>query len=56
MVEYSPLIDGIFSPNTVDYESLMRRRIRKSSSPLQPIYEAFSNSLEATEGKKIVLQ
>ena len=52
MVEYSPLIDGIFSPNTVDYESLMRRRIRKSSSHLQPLYEAFSNSLEATEGKE----
>lgn len=51
MTEYIPLKDGIFSPNTVDYESLMRRRIKKASSHLQPIYEAFSNALEATEGK-----
>ncbi len=52
MIEYSPLTGGVFSPNSVDYESLMRRRIKKASSPLQPIYEAFSNSLEATEGKE----
>lgn len=51
MVEYQALHDGIFSPNTVDYESLMRRRIKKASNPLQPIFEAFSNSLEVTEGK-----
>lgn len=51
MVEYTALKDGIFSPNSVDYNSLMRRRIKKASNPLQPIFEAFSNSLEATSGK-----
>lgn len=51
MVEYTALKDGIFSPNSVDYNSLMRRRIKKANNPLQPIFEAFSNSLEATSGK-----
>lgn len=50
MVEYSALENGIFSPNSVDYNSLMRRRIKKATNPLQPIFEAFSNSLEATKG------
>lgn len=49
-VEYIALKGGVFSPNTVDYESLMRRRIKKSQNSLQPIFEAFSNSMEATSG------
>lgn len=52
MVEYSALTNGIFSPNSVDYNSLMRRRIRKANNPLQPIFESFSNSIEATSGQQ----
>lgn len=33
----------------VSYSGLMNQRIRKSTSFLQPLYEAFSNSLEAVE-------
>lgn len=52
MVEYSALTNGTFSPNSVDYNSLMKRRIRKSGNPLQPIFESFSNSIEATNGQQ----
>lgn len=51
LAEYRALTEGSFSPNTVDYDSVMRRRIKKSSNFLQPIFEAFSNSIEATSGK-----
>ncbi len=50
-IEFSPLTDGIFSQNSVDYDSLMRRRIKKASNSLQPIFEAFSNAWEAISGK-----
>lgn len=50
-VEYKPLNTGIFSQNSVDYDSLMRRRIKKAPNLLQPIFEAFSNAWEATSGK-----
>ena len=49
-IEYTPLTDGIFSQNSVDYDSLMRRRIKKASNSLQPIFEAFSNAWEAISG------
>ena len=49
--EYKPLTTGIFSQNSVDYDSLMRRRIKKASNLLQPIFEAFSNAWEAIAGK-----
>lgn len=50
-VEYKPLTTGIFSQNSVDYDSLMRRRIKKASNLLQPIFEAFNNAWEAIAGK-----
>lgn len=50
-LEYKPLTTGIFSQNSVDYDSLMRRRIKKASNLLQPIFEAFSNAWEAIAGK-----
>ena len=43
---------GRFVPQTFSYESLMKKRVKKHSSFLQPIYEAVSNSLEATSGKE----
>lgn len=49
-IEYTPLTDGIFSQNSVDYDNLMRRRIKKASNSLQPIFEAFSNAWEAISG------
>ena len=42
---------GHFVEQTISYESLMKKRVKKHSSFLQPIYEAVSNSLEATKGK-----
>lgn len=42
---------GRFVPQTFSYESLMKKRVKKHPSYLQPIYEAVSNSLEATSGK-----
>lgn len=50
-IEYQPLTQGVFSQNSVDYDSLMRRRIKKATNFLQPIFEAFSNAWEATSGK-----
>lgn len=52
IMDYS---QGVFVPQTFSYESLMRRRVKKHSSYLQPIYEAVSNSLEATTGKGDVI-
>lgn len=42
--------DGEFIKQTFSYESLMKRRVKKHSSSFQPILEAFSNALEATDG------
>lgn len=42
--------NGEFIKQTVSYESLMKRRVKKHASFFQPIYEAISNALEATEG------
>ena len=42
---------GRFVEQTFSYESLMKKRVKKHSSFLQPIFEAVSNSLEATKGK-----
>jgi hypothetical protein len=44
------LNNGIFVPAGLDYRSLMRKRITKHSSYLQPIYEAISNALEVLLG------
>lgn len=49
-IEYTPLTDGIFSQNSVDYDSLMRRRIKKASNSLQHIFEAFNNACKAIAG------
>lgn len=46
------LPDGKYSPAGVDYPTVLRKRVKKSSSILQPLYEAISNSLEATTGKE----
>lgn len=46
-------IDGDnFSVNSVAYPALMKKRIKRSTTFFQPLYEAFSNSLEATNGKE----
>ena len=42
---------GRFVEQTFSYESLMKKRVKKHSSFLQPLFEAVSNSLEATKGK-----
>lgn len=42
---------GEFIRQTVSYESLMKRRVKKHPSFFQPIFEAVSNALEATNGK-----
>ena len=41
---------GKYIEQTVSYESLMKRRVKKHASFFQPIFEAVSNALEATEG------
>lgn len=43
--------NGRFVEQTFSYVSLMKKRVKKHSSFLQPIFEAVSNSLEATKGK-----
>ena len=50
--------NGEFINQTFSYESLMKRRVKKHTSVFQPILEAISNALEATEGKgdKIVIR
>ena len=50
--------NGEFIKQTFSYESLMKRRVKKHASVFQPILEAISNALEATEGKgdKIVIR
>lgn len=49
---------GEFVKQTVSYESLMKRRVKKHASFFQPIFEAVSNALEATDGSrdKIVIR
>lgn len=49
---------GEFVKQTVSYESLMKRRVKKHVSFFQPIFEAVSNALEATDGSrdKIVIR
>ena len=44
--------NGEFVKQTFSYESLMRRRVKKHSSSFQPIFEAVSNALEATNGQE----
>ena len=42
---------GRFVEQTVSYESLMKKRVKKHSSFLQPIFEAVSNSLRLLKGE-----
>ena len=44
--------NGDFIKQTVSYESLMKRRVKKHASFFQPIFEAVSNALEATNGSE----
>lgn len=48
--EYKKLEGGSFIKQYIDYPSLMKRHIKKHASYMQPIFEAISNSLEATKG------
>ena len=48
--EYKKPEGGCFIKQYIDYPSLMKRHIKKHSSYMQPIFEAISNSLEATNG------
>lgn len=41
---------GQYIKQGISYPGLMESRIKKSASTLQPLFEAFSNSLEATDG------
>ena len=43
--------DGEFIKQTVAYEFLMKKRVKKHPSFFQPILEAVSNAFEATKGK-----
>ena len=52
MLSLNKLPGGKFSPAGVDYPTVLRKRVRKSGTILQPLYEAISNSLEATTGEK----
>lgn len=47
---YKELINGAFVPQDISYPTLMKKHVKKHSSYLQPIFEAISNSLEATSG------
>ena len=47
--------NGRFVEQTFSYVSLMKKRVKKHSSYLQPIFEAVSNSLEATDGKDDII-
>ena len=44
------LVNGNYLPQYVDFPSMMRIQIKKHSLFLQPLFEAFSNSLEALRG------
>lgn len=52
MLSLNQLIGGNFSPAGVDYPTVLRKRVKKSGTILQPLYEAISNSLEATTGSE----
>ena len=47
---YNELKYGNFLEQDISYSTLMKKHIKKHSSYLQPIFEAISNSLEATGG------
>ena len=44
--------DGSFYETDVEFPSLMKKHIQKHGTALQPIYEALSNSFEATKDEK----
>lgn len=44
--------DGSFYETDVEFPSLMKKHIQKHGTALQPIYEAISNSFEATKDEK----
>lgn len=52
MLSLKNLPRGVYSPAGVDYPTVLRKRVRKSGNILQPLYEAISNSLEATVGSE----
>lgn len=52
MLSLKNLPEGVYSPAGVDYPTVLRKRVRKSGNILQPLYEAISNSLEATVGSE----
>lgn len=52
---YKELVNGTFVPQDISYPTLMKKHVKKHSSYLQPIFEAISNSLEATSGKDDVI-
>ena len=52
---YKELVNGTFVPQDISYPTLMKKHVKKHSSYLQPIFEAISNSLEATSGKDDII-
>ena len=52
---YKEVINGAFVPQDISYPTLMKKHVKKHSSYLQPIFEAISNSLEATSGKDDII-
>ena len=52
---YKELVNGTFVPQDISYPTLMKKHVKKHSSYFQPIFEAISNSLEATSGKDDVI-
>ena len=52
---YKELINGAFVPQDISYPTLMKKHVKKHSSYFQPIFEAISNSLEATSGKDDII-
>lgn len=49
-MHYEELKNGDFYEQDISYSTLMKKHIKKHSSYLWPIFEAISNSLEATSG------
>ena len=52
---YKELVNGTFIQQDISYVSLMRRPIKKHPSYLQPLFEAISNALEATNGENDII-
>ena len=52
---YKELVNGTFIQQDISYVSLMRRHIKKHPSYLQPLFEAISNALEATNGENDII-